>query len=708
MSCIHQAFQTWMRIVLAMGMFSLAQPVIGEPGIPFRLSSSAVEPVPMQLDAADRQWLASQGTLRIGIATVDYEPVDIITDRNNYQGLSADYLSILRDKLGVPVEVLGYRTREQAVARLLAGEVDILTSASGFERGIEGVVLSQEYMADRLVVVCRTDDEGPVGNWAGKKIGFMAGYVDFHTAQAFYPSSEIVIIADLHNAMDALTEGDIDAFIGNELIVQSFKSFRPHSGLRIVGDSALPAFGFAFATRHSSSRLASLIDRALESLDERATRMVLSRWTSGLEGSIAQQRIDLLPTEREWIQRNPVVTLATQQFPLYSFRTGDGRWAGLSIDLLARISRMTGLQFVHKEAFSTVQILDMLKSGEAQMNSSLSRSRERKAFLNFTYSYGGAPWVFVVRVNDSRLGSLSQLAGKVLVLPARHALEDYIRREYPAVTLRLVDTYAQARHAVANGDADATIQTETQAYLYPPGRLKVGRSVEGQWAAATFSVPARYPELFSIMNKALEAIPVADIRALRTTWLGGAGQPLIIEGGLYHSPGLWWAIAGLCSVGLMSLFYNGFLRRQLGAGREYELSLKEQLKLSHRFLDGIPSPIFVVGLEGQLITCNQSYEERLSVRLGKICGLKVTEVDLFSQELAEKFQREILNMIQSRKPCYQKRWVEFKTGGMEIYQWAAPFYSETGRMEGLVGGWFDKSDARKWEVRGIFGGENRL
>ena len=141
------------------------------------------------------------------------------------------------------------------------------------------------------------------------------------------------------------------------------------------------------------------------------------------------------------------------------------------------------------------------------------------------------------------------------------------------------------------------------------------------------------------MNKALEAIPVADIRTLRTTWLGGAGQPLIIESGLYHSPGLWWAIAGLCSVGLMSLFYNGFLRRQLGAGREYELSLKEQLKLSHRFLDGIPSPIFVVGLECQLITCNQSYEERLSVRLGKICGLKVTEVDLFSQELAEKFQR---------------------------------------------------------------------
>ena len=105
----------------------------------------------------------------------------------------------------------------------------------------------------------------------------------------------------------------------------------------------------------------------------------------------------------------------------------------------------------------------------------------------------------------------------------------------------------------------------------------------------------------------------------------------------------------------------------------------------------------MVGLEGELITCNQSYEQRLSVQLGRIRGLKVTDVDLFSKELAEKLQREIMRMIQSRKPCYQKRWVEFKSGGMEIYQWVVPFYSETGRLEGLVGGWFDKSEAKKWD-----------
>ena len=697
MSRIHQTFESWMRMVLAMALLSLALPVMGASGTPFRLATSFVDIKPLQLDASEQQWLANHGTLRVGITIGDHEPVDITDDLNNYQGISADYLSIVRDRLGVPVEVLGYRRRDQAVAELLAGNIDILTSASGFERGIEGVVLSREYMTDRLVIACRSCEDEPVKNWVGKKIGFIEGYVDVHTAQAFYPDSEITTISDLHNAMDALVEGDIDGFIGNELILQSFKSVRPHSGVRIIGDSALPTYGFAFATRLSGPELGSLINRALGSLDDSTSRMVLSRWTIGLEGGAVQPNINLLPGEFEWIQRNPVVPLATQQFPLYAFRTGDGRWVGLSVDILARISRMTGLQFVHKEAFSTVQILDMLKSGEALMNSSLSSSRERKVFLNFTYSYGGAPWVFVVRVNDSRPGSLGELAGKVLALPARHALEDLIRREYPEITLLLVDTYAQARHAVANGDADATIQTETQAHLYPPGRLKVGRSVDGQWAVASFSVPVRYPELFSIMNKALEAMPVAEIRALRTKWLGGVGKPLIIESGLYHSDRLYWAIAALIAAGLLFSAYTWFLRRQLTIARQLEKTLKERLGLCHRFLDGIPSPIFVVGLEGELITCNQSYEQRLSVQLGQIRGLKVTDVDLFSQELAEKFQRGLMRMIQSRKPYYQKHWVEFKSGGMEIYQWVVPFYSETGRLEGLVGGWFDKSEAKKWD-----------
>lgn len=379
MSRIHQTFESWMRIVLGMALLSLALPVMGASGTPFRLATRFVDIQPLQLDAPERQWLANHGTLRVGIAIGDYEPVDITDDRNNYQGISADYLSIVRDTLGVPVEVLGYRRRDQAVAELLAGNIDILASASGFERGIEGVAFSREYMTDRLVIVCRSCEEEPVKNWVGKKSAL------WRATSIFIPPRRFTLTVKSPPSVTCIMQwtrwlrGISTGLSAMNLSCSHSKVSGLIRGcaLSVIAPCHPPVLHLLHA---SDPELGLLINRALGSLDDNTSRMVLSRWIIGLEGHAVQSHINLLPGELEWIQRNPVVALATQQFPLYAFKTGDGRWVGLSVDILARISRMTGLQFVHKEAFSTVQILDMLKSGEALMNSSLSRSRERKAF----------------------------------------------------------------------------------------------------------------------------------------------------------------------------------------------------------------------------------------------------------------------------------------------------------------------------------------
>ena len=698
MSRTFQAFGSWINAVLILGVLGFMPPADAAHGLPFKLPPSFASFKPLRLDSEEKRWLQERGKLRVGITLDGYEPIDITNDRNRYQGISADYLSIIRDTLGVQVEVLGFRKRDQAVAELLAGKIDVLTSASGFERGIEGIEFSQDYLEDQPVIVGRDFESESIVDWSGKKIGFLDGYIDIQAAHAFYPDSEIIITPTMHSAMEALIEGDIDAFIGNEVIVQAFNSIRPYSRLRIIDDSAIPVSGFAFATRLADRQLTGLIDQVLNSVDQTLSGLIFSRWTQGLEGSIARQHIDLLPAEREWIKANPVVTVVSQQYPLYTFRNAMGEWEGLSIDILARISRMTGLQFVHEESFSTAQTLGLLKSGRGQMNATLSISPERKEFLNFTYSYGGAPWVFIVRTHDSRLGSLEQLSGKVLALPARHALEAMIRRDHPEIEVHTVASFDQARSLVEKGEADATIQSETQAYLYPPGRLKVGRTVEGRWSADTFSVHAKHPELLSILNKALEAMTMTEIRTLRSKWLGGVRKAPLVESTFYHSPWLYAPMAALLVAGLLLFLCNRRLHNQVVLGHAREAQLQEAIAFQRRYLDGIPSPIFVVGVKGELVTCNRSYEERLSIKLERIQGLNSLEANLYPPSLAEQLHRELLGVIRSRKPFYIKRVMEFNACSSEVYQWTVPFYSSTGQLEGLVGGWFDGSEGRKWDV----------
>ena len=406
------------------------------------------------------------------------------------------------------------------------------------------------------------------------------------------------------------------------------------------------------------------------------------------------QPVELDARERQWIRDNPKVTVASVQYPLYLFQDEHGHWSGLNIDVLKRVTAMTGLRFEHHESFSTDQMLERLESGQADMSTTLAMSDERKVFLDFSHAFGGAGWVFVGRAGAPSVESLEQLATRVLVLPARHALEDVIRREYPSIEIRSVKTYAEARALVESGEAYATIENEIGAQLYPLGLLKVGALVEGKWEAEHLAVRKGMPELLSILNKALEAFPAAELRAIRLKWLEGISPA--------PSPSLWqriiewgcWAAVVAGMFGLLSLVWNRRLTVVIKQRRAAEKSLGDQLAFQHALIDSMPDPIFVRDLQGCLIMCNRSYEEALSVRLDQIQGRLLIEIDALPEATALMLHNEFMVQLRTRKSRFSKRYLQLKSGRREVYQWTVPFYSADGNLRGLLGGWTDITQRR--------------
>lgn len=401
------------------------------------------------------------------------------------------------------------------------------------------------------------------------------------------------------------------------------------------------------------------------------------------------QPIELAEHERQWIRDNPEVKVTSLQYPLYLFQDEHGQWSGLNNDVLKRVTAMTGLRFVHQESFSTDHMLERLESGSADISTTLAMSEERKAFLDYSHAFGGAGWVFVGRADAPRLEAFEQLSQRVLVLPARHALEDMIRRDFPSIEIRSVKTYAEARALVESGEAYATIENEIGAQLYPLGLLKVGGLVEGKWEADNLAVRKGMPVLLSILNKALEAFPAAELRAIRLKWLEGVAPVPV--------PSVWqqmlewgcWGMGGLGVFGLLFLIWNRRLTAVIKLRRAAEKDLGDQLAFQHALIDSMPDPVFVRDLQGRLIMCNRSYEEALSIRLDQVLGKLLIEVDALPQATALMLHDEFLVQLRTRKSRFSKRRLQFKSGPREVYQWTVPFYSADGKLRGLLGGWTD-------------------
>ena len=406
------------------------------------------------------------------------------------------------------------------------------------------------------------------------------------------------------------------------------------------------------------------------------------------------ERLALNAQELKWIEQNPRVVVASMQFPLYLFKNELGQWNGLNHDILQRIAHMTGLEFVHRESFSPDQLLAMLERHEADMTTTLAMNDERRDFLNFSHAFGGSGWVLVGRDGDSELHSLEQLEGKVLALPARHALEAEIRREYPTIELHTVKTYGEARALVESGEAHATIENETGVHLYPAGQLKVGNSLDGKWEPDYLAVRQDLLPLLGILNKALEAFPAEEMRALRTKWMAG-----VLPG---QAPSLWlrvsrwgyWCVVVIAVFGLLSLLWNRRLQMQIDQRLKAETVLNDQLMLQRALMDAIPDPIFIRDLEGRLLMCNKSYEEHFAIRFEKLRGTRLMDSAAFPPATAELLHGEMMQQLRTGQSRFIDRQLLFNGRLCNTYHWSVPFYGADGQLRGLLGGWSDAG--RRW------------
>ena len=106
----------------------------------------------VDLSEADQRWLTDKRVLRIGVSLPDYPPLDIIANNRDYEGITADYASLLEQLLGVRVEVKGYLSRREAIEALKLGEIDLFELVAEAEGAGIGVELVAAAGFKRVVV----------------------------------------------------------------------------------------------------------------------------------------------------------------------------------------------------------------------------------------------------------------------------------------------------------------------------------------------------------------------------------------------------------------------------------------------------------------------------------------------------------------------------------------------------------------------------
>lgn len=310
--------------------------------------------------------------------------------------------------------------------------------------------------------------------------------------------------------------------------------------------------------------------------------------------------------ERAFINRNPIVKIGVDPHSApIDFIDENGVHRGMMADYLAEINRMVPVIFeIHNEG-TWQQTVENLKRHDVDMLSLASEGGGRDEWMLFTEQLNQYPPVIVTHVDDKQSNSLEHLKEKSVSVVAGDITQVQLQEDYPEIKLIPFDNLEQVLIAVNEHRVDAAfVNFPSTAYLLQSpkfNRLKIA-AVSDYRFGISMGIRKDWPELQSILNKALVQIPEDRVREIQHRWVN-----VQYELGIKKQQVFEWGVR-IAVVVLLVLFMFSLRNRRLNKDIAQRIHTEEQLSLSIKkfqaLFESAVDACVITDKQGVIIECN--------------------------------------------------------------------------------------------------------
>lgn len=347
--------------------------------------------------------------------------------------------------------------------------------------------------------------------------------------------------------------------------------------------------------------------------------------------------VPLTENEKEWLKQNSDAFTVDAGYDIPPIAFFEGRsYQGVAIDYAELIGKKLKINFKTVLVSSYHDALEKIKNGKINIIGGMQKTPEREKFFNFTTPYLTSPVVIVRRKNSPFLNSLCDLKGKKVAIPRNSFVISLLKKEHPEIRIIKYNGYLQALRQVSYGHSDAAVMNRSIAFFLIEREIMLNLIIGGDtpWTNSfSFAVPKNRPEMFSIISKAMNAIPSAQKEAIQHRWFHTGSSSLQKHKTFFRSA-LIFAIIALFAA-LSVLLWNFFLRRRVRQQtwvihEELQRKKKIEKELSHsrseyrHLFKKSPVGIFYYDTGLRLLRFNDYFSNILHVPAEKLKLLHMT------------------------------------------------------------------------------------
>ncbi|UZM16318.1 transporter substrate-binding domain-containing protein [Pseudomonas kielensis] len=236
---------------------------------------------PVTFDASTLAWLRGKPAIRVAYWRQPLAPLYTDLEPNEFEGVTADVLGLLQQTLGVPLQMLRFEGRNEALLAMAKGEFDMLALNDVTADKQQLFRPSRRYLLNRRVMVRRVNEIRQTrASPSGERLAYISTTDSkVKQLQAQYPQSTLVPYTGALSAISGLAYDQTDIFCTDAVTAQFLISRFYRNDVYVVDDVApvlVTDLNFAVSVRQP--QLLDAINQSLVAIPVVSMLRITSRW----------------------------------------------------------------------------------------------------------------------------------------------------------------------------------------------------------------------------------------------------------------------------------------------------------------------------------------------------------------------------------------------------------------------------------------------
>ncbi len=237
------------------------------------------ESVPVDiLTPFERSWLQAHPNIRIA-GDPHWPPFEMVDEEGNYQGIVADYVQLLEQRLNQHFDRRVRKTWTETLEAVGTGELDVIAAVSVTPRREGRMLFSEYYLSYPIVMAVREEARfiGSLEELGNERVAVVKDYASQDFLLISHPNLNLVFVDTLEEGLLGVSNGDIDVLISN---IPSISYLVNHLGVSNIKLTGITPYtnDISFGVRSDWPILTRILDKGLETITPDEREAIYKKW----------------------------------------------------------------------------------------------------------------------------------------------------------------------------------------------------------------------------------------------------------------------------------------------------------------------------------------------------------------------------------------------------------------------------------------------